>query len=416
MPVKAQTTRARRSLRLQEATLRLRPGQPETMVWRFTPEMDANNWVFRRGETLELDLTNATGSLINLNWYGQDNSAGAVPLLAQAGIAAGQTATRAVALQKAGTRFFEARIGSEGATRPLPCGAFVVRETTPPEVDRDELLLIEDWRLTPDGTAIAPGESGTDTSTVYTINGQLDWIIAARTNQRLRLRFVNGCQRAVIAFRIADHDVRVMAIDGVPTEPFPARDGRLILAPGTRVDVMFDATRPPASRSQILLHDGTAPRPIATLSYSADAPVRDTPLPPAPALPDSGLPARIPLQGAQRVELAIGVPAPEADWVAADRISTHLAPAFRVKRGRSVVLAISNRAATPVTFHIHGHHFRLLDRLDDGWKPFWLDTLLFDAGQTQRIAFLAEHPGSWLMEAMGIEWTAPRLLRWFAVE
>ncbi len=82
----------------------------------------------------------------------------------------------------------------------------------------------------------------------------------------------------------------------------------------------------------------------------------------------------------------------------------------------SVVLAITNRATTPVTFHLHGHHFRLLDRLDDGWKPFWLDTLLFDAGQTQRIAFLAEHPGNWLMEAMGIEWSSPRLLRWFAVE
>ena len=97
-------------------------------------------------------------------------------------------------------------------------------------------------------------------------------------------------------------------------------------------------------------------------------------------------------------------------------MSTQLAPAFRARRGRTVVLAITNRAAMPVTFHLHGHHVRLLDRLDDGWKPFWLDTLLFDTGQTQRIAFLAEHPGSWLMEIMGIDWTAPRLTRWFAVE
>ena len=42
-------------------------------------------------------------------------------------------------------------------------------------------------------------------------------------------------------------------------------------------------------------------------------------------------------------------------------------------------------------FHLHGHHFRLLDRLDDGWKPFWLDTLAINSGQTQRIAFAAEH-------------------------
>jgi FtsP/CotA-like multicopper oxidase with cupredoxin domain len=411
----AQAERTARALRLQDVAMRLRQAQAETAAWRFSPDMAANNWTFRRGETLELDLTNAAASPVHLNWYGLDGVVGAVPLLAQDALAAGQRATRAIPLRSAGTWFFDARIGNEGAAGPLPCGALVVNETTPPEVDRDEILLVEDWRLKADGTAILAGTNPADTQTVYTINGHLDWTIAVRANQRLRLRFVNGCHRAAIAFRIADHEVRVIAIDGQPAEPFPARDGRLILAPGTRIDVLLSATLPPSSRAQIMLHDGTAPKPIATLHYSNDAPVRDKPLPAASPLPDNGLPAQIPLQGAQRSDLAIGVAA-DADWVTAERISTQLAPAFRVKRGRSVVLAITNRAAAPVTFHIHGHHFRLLDRLDDGWKPFWLDTLLFDAGQTQRIAFLAEYPGNWLMEAMGIDWAAPRTLRWFAVE
>jgi FtsP/CotA-like multicopper oxidase with cupredoxin domain len=415
--LRAQNGRVPRSLRLQEVAMRLRQlAQAETMAWRFAPEMGANNWTFRRGETLELELTNAASAPINLNWYGLDGSAGAVPLLAQGPIASGQRATRSIPLRAAGTYFFETRFGSQNIGRPLPCAAFAVAETAPPQVDRDEVLLVEDWRLKGDGTAIAPGASAADASAVYTINGRLDWTIAARTNQRLRLRFVNGCHRAAVAFRVADHDVRVMAIDGQPAEPFPARDGRLILAPGTRIDVMLDATRPPASRSQIMLHDGTAPRPIATLAYSADAPVRDALLPLAPPLGNNGLPAQIPLQAAQRFELAIGPAATDAGWMAAERMSTQLAPAFRVRRGRAVVLALTNREATPVTFHLHGHHFRLLDRLDDGWKPFWLDTLLFDAGQTQRIAFAAEHPGDWLMETMGIDWSAPRLARWFAVE
>ena len=54
------------------------------------------------------------------------------------------------------------------------------------------------------------------------------------------------------------------------------------------------------------------------------------------------------------------------------------------------MLALTNRGDLPVVFHLHGHHFRLLDRLDDGWKPFWLDTLAIDSGQTERIAFAAE--------------------------
>jgi FtsP/CotA-like multicopper oxidase with cupredoxin domain len=80
------------------------------------------------------------------------------------------------------------------------------------------------------------------------------------------------------------------------------------------------------------------------------------------------------------------------------------------------VLALTNRAGLAEVFHLHGHHFRVLDRLDDGWKPFWLDTLAIEPGQTQRIAFAAEFAGRWLMETAATDWAAPRLLRWYSVE
>ena len=34
-----------------------------------------------------------------------------------------------------------------------------------------------------------------------------------------------------------------MALDGQPAEPFPARNGALVLAPGGRVDAFVDVTR-----------------------------------------------------------------------------------------------------------------------------------------------------------------------------
>jgi FtsP/CotA-like multicopper oxidase with cupredoxin domain len=91
-------------------------------------------------------------------------------------------------------------------------------------------------------------------------------------------------------------------------------------------------------------------------------------------------------------------------------------PAFRARAGRTVVLALVNRAAVTTVFHLHGHHFRLLDRLDDGWKPFWLDTLAIEPGQTQRIAFAAEYAGRYPIESTATDWAAPRLVRWYAVE
>jgi FtsP/CotA-like multicopper oxidase with cupredoxin domain len=69
-----------------------------------------------------------------------------------------------------------------------------------------------------------------------------------------------------------------------------------------------------------------------------------------------------------------------------------------------------------MVFHLHGHLFRLLDRLDDGWKPYWLDTLVIGPNQTERIAFTAEQSGRWLIEAMAAEWSAPRLLRSYSIE
>jgi len=104
------------------------------------------------------------------------------------------------------------------------------------------------------------------------------------------------------------------------------------------------------------------------------------------------------------------------DWVRPTSFTASFEPAFRARTGRTVVLALANRTAIATVFHLHGHHFRLLDRLDDGWKPFWLDTLAVEPGQTQRIAFAAEHAGHWLIESVATDWAAPRFVRWYAVD
>jgi FtsP/CotA-like multicopper oxidase with cupredoxin domain len=306
------------------------------------------------------------------------------------------------------------RLLGDGQSRPSAARALIVAESEAVAVDRDEVLLIEDWRLRPDGTAIAPGVDPKDTTPLYTINGRTMPDIPIRRHERLRLRFINGFQRNVIALKLNDHDLRVMALDGQPSEPFPARNGALVLAPGGRVDAFMDATAPPGSTSLILLHDGKEARPIARLVASKEPPIRDAPLAVAPPLPSNGLPVQLDLKNALRIDLTLGAPQP--DWVAPTAFSASARPAFQAKAGRTVVLALANRGDMAAVFHLHGHHFRLLDRLDDGWKPFWLDTLAIEAGQTQRIAFSAEHAGRWLMESTAADWAAPRLVRWYGVE
>jgi FtsP/CotA-like multicopper oxidase with cupredoxin domain len=404
----------RLALQARPTTLALRPGQPATPIWELAAVNPAGDVHMKRGDRCEISFRNDLPVPAAPSWYGLDGEAAAEPLLGTAPVTSGATETSIISMSHAGTLIADLGLLEDGVrppVRPLP---IVVQETEPVAVDRDELFLVEDWRLAPDGTAVVPGSTGGDTAPIFTVNGKLAPDLTLRANERLRLRIINGCQRNVVAVKIDGVDVLVTALDGQPAEPFVARNGALVLAPGGRADVFIDATGAPGSAAPILLHDGKEARTIARLVTSTEPPVRPSRLPPAVPLPSNGLPAEIGLKGALRFDVTLGVA--ESGWTRPASFSRSAPPAFRAKAGRAVVLALKNPGPVAAVFHLHGHHFRLLDRLDDGWKPYWLDTLAVEPGQTQRIAFAATHPGSWLMESVATDWTAPRLVRWYAVE
>lgn len=397
------------SLQAKDGLIKLRSEQAQTPIWVL--EGPAAPLRFKRGDQIKVKFRNELPVPVFLTWTGIDGASAAEPLTAALPpVAPIAENSFALTLRQAGTLFVRLHAyGQARPSRPLP---LLIDESEPISVDRDELFLIEDWRLLPDGRAIAPGGDAQDAVPVHTVNGQVLPNISMRCNERLRLRVINGFQRQVIALKFEGLDVRVVALDSQPAEPFLARNSALLLAPGGRADILVDAAIAPGAVSQILLHDGNTSGPVARLVASNEAAVRPTPLPPPSALPSNGLPTQLDLKRAQRVDLTLE----GAEWIKPAEAFTHAAaPAFRAKSGGTVVLALINRAALTTVFHLHGHHFRLLDRLDDGWKPFWLDTLAIEPGQTQRVAFAAQFPGRWLMESVTADWSAPQLVRCYDV-
>jgi FtsP/CotA-like multicopper oxidase with cupredoxin domain len=396
-------------LQARVATLALKPGQPPAAIWELAALSHTSGVRFRRGDRCEVVFRNDLPVPLAPVWYGLNAAAAADPLRGRAPTAPGETETSIISMANAGTLLADFRLFEDGLkqpSRPLP---IIVDETTPVAVDRDEVLLIEEWRLRQDGAALPPGHDARDTTPLHTINGQTSFELSARAGERLRLRFINGSERSVLAIKLENHDVRVVALDGQPAEPFPARNGALVLAPGARADAVVDA----AASAAFLLHDGKEARQIGSLAVSGRL-ERRAPLPPLQRLPPNDLPESLDLRGALRFDVALG--SPEPGWTRPAGISVTSAPAFRAKPGRTVVLALKNPGPATSVFHLHGHHFRLLDKLDDGWKPYWLDTLAIEPGQTQRIAFAATSPGRWLIESVAADWAAPRLVRWYAVE
>ena len=396
------------AIQARRSAIGLRPGSAETPVWMLAaPELR-----FRRGETLQVEFANDLTVPVGLDWRGIDGVAAVELLIGRRLLAGSGLENVRIPLRHAGTFLCDMSVFANQHALPARGRPMVVAESEPVGVDRDEVLLVEEWRVRADGTAAVPGSDPAETTVFYTLNGKSSLDVSARTNDRLRLRFINGSRRTVIALKLEFVDVTVMAIDSQPAEPFPARNGALVLAPGSRADAFVDVTAPPGSNLKILLHDGKEARTIGFIVVSRDPPARAAPRPPAPPLPSNGLPARLDLKNALRAELALNGP----EWTVIASLAATPQPAFRVKPGRVVVLALTNRAEAATVFRLHGHHFRLLDKLDDGWKPFWLDTLAIEPGQTQRIAFAAEHAGRWLVESVATDWAAPRFVRWYAVE
>lgn len=398
---------AQLALQARPSTLASKAGQPATAIWELAAASHLGTVRLKRGDRCEVVFRNDLPVPLAPVWYGL-NGATADPLRGRAPAAPDTAETSIISIPSAGTLLADFRL-FEGSlkhpARPLP---IIVAETGRVAAERDEVLLIEEWRLRPDGTAVPPGQDPKDTTPLYTVNGRTSFELSAAANERLRLRFINGSQRTVLAIKLGGHEVRVMALDGQPAEPFAARNGALVLAPGARADAFVDAATP----APFLLHDGKEARQVGSLAISGKL-ERVPLLPPQPLL-SNDLPEKLDLRGALRFDVALG--AADAAWTRPANFSTASAPIFRARTGRTVVLTLKNSGPIATIFNLHGHHFRLLDTLDDGWKPYWLDTLAIEPGQTQRIAFAAISPGRWLIESVATDWAAPRLVRWYTVE
>jgi len=344
----------------------------------------------RRGGELRVRLVNELAEPTTIHWHGLrlPNAMDGVPRLTQPVVAPGASLECRFRPPDAGTFWYHAF--APGQIDKGLHGALIVEEPEPVDVDRDIVLVL--------------GMPADAAGALALVNGSLQPDIPVKTGERLRLRLINATAARGFALKLADHAARVMAIDGQPAEPFVARDSRVALGPGNRVDLFVDAARNAGTAAAILTgaRDESA---LARLVYESGGAVRAAARPEPRALPPNPLPARIDLTNSLRVDMTLAGGKP---------LDPAAPPLFTVKRGRAVTLAIRNASAQPQAVHVHGHSFRLLDRLDDGWKPYWLDTLVV-GDQTERIAFVGDNPGKWLIDCRPLERTDAATPVWFAV-
>ena len=381
-PVRSQPARTEDVRVLRAAPLE--PGSLETLT--YGGSVPGPTLRVRRGEELAVRLINGLDEATALDWHGLRRTGALTAPPQRPSLAPGESIDLRLACPDAGTFWYHAERPDQ-ARRGLH-GLLVVEESEPVAVDRDLPLIVADLPVIKAG------------GPALMANGEPTPRWQVRTNERVRLRLVNAAGR-VMAVRIEAHRPRVMALDGQPCEPFAARDAEVFLGPGNRADLFVDMELAPGAAAKIVATTETGTATVATLTYG-ETPLRAAPLAPPNPLPANDLPERMDFSGAFRSEIAL----------AGHELPAR--PAFSIRRGRTVMLGLSNRTAAIQVVRVHGHAFRLLDRLDDGWKPFWLDTLVVPSGGAHRIAFVPDRTGAFLITAAGIA-AAPGLATWFEV-
>ena len=223
---------------------------PATAVWAYNGRVPGPMLRVRQGDTLRVQVANDLAEPTTVHWHGLriPNAMDGVPALTQNPIAArGGTFDYAFACPDAGTFWYHPHLRGHVQVAMGLHGVLVVEEPVAPDVGPRR--RVGAGRLAPDERRAGPQRlrlrvrrhaRGTAGDTV-TVNGVLPDRFALTAGERVRIRLVNVANARIFALRFTGHAPYVIAHDGMPCEPYVPPQGRIVLGPGMRADIVLDA-------------------------------------------------------------------------------------------------------------------------------------------------------------------------------
>lgn len=266
-------------------------------------------------------------------------------------------------------------------------GLLIVEDKEQIAVDNDVGVLLKDFRLAPDGSIVPP--TGPRLGNALAVNGRLErFDVPIRRHERLRLRLANASTVRILVLDIRGFVPRIVALDGAPCEAFEPTGNKIVLPPGGRVDLLVEINSNPDAPLAISTRFGPIDVELIGLPVIGAPPLRQAS--PEPLTGSAGGKGpRLDLAKALRVDVS-----PDGRyWLSEEHDTRTAPPLFSVARGRTIVLIVDNLHPTPALLHCDGAHLRPLDGLDDGVKPWVLDTVLLEPSERLLMAFVAERPG-----------------------
>ena len=412
-----------RTLEARKTGLKLAP-EGETQGFGYDGVVPGPLLRVKQGDEVKVRLVNKLDQPTSLHWQGLlgDNVNDGVAGLTQKPVAPGQSHDYRFKANAAGTIFYKPAIqphNVEQISRGL-CGVLIVDEPEPPEVDRDLLVVLQDWKLDARGVLAPPfGEPGAGrVGSLLSANGAAAPLNdTAPPGGRVRIRVVNACA-ARIAVAVFDGGApRCISIDGQAVDPFQLVRNTAPMGPGARFEFIYDVPTGDAPDLALGLWAGQdKPRlPVFSLKAKGEKAKARPAFTTLPA--NTRLPPEIRLGEARKLDFALQPPkAPGGVWTINGQPQSYAGkPLFTVKRGMPVSLGFANKSDVAVSIHVHGHCMRLLHDFDDGWEPYWRNSVIVAKGATKHVAFVADAPGKWAVRSDVADQEAAGLAGWFEV-
>ena len=381
----------------------------------------------RQGQELRLKLTNKLAEPTTLSFPGlrAANATAGIGGLTQERLKPDASAEIRLIPPDSGFNLYLPRAGSTDASqqgRGL-FGPIIVDEPKAPDVDLDAAVVLSDWNVDASGRieddfadpAIGRG-SGRKGGVIFANAATAPLTLKSRPGARVRLRLGSAATARLATIAISGAKIHIAAVDGQPGEPFEPLANQFPMGPGARFELMFDMPRNPGADVRLDLRGdaGAADQPFVAIVSEGEPMDARSESPRLAANPR--LPAEIALESARRCDFAIsgGGPAPFAingatfiDWAPK--------PAYVIPRGQPTVFSLANKTAVVQAIRLWGHVARLLHSMDDGWEPYWRDTILIQPGRSAHVAFVADNPGKWPLESAIPEHRAAGVGTWFQV-
>ncbi|MGI9465414.1 MAG: multicopper oxidase domain-containing protein, partial [Aestuariivirgaceae bacterium] len=233
----------RLDIRAGQAEL-LDAGGPKTPIWGYDGQVPGPLLRMKRGQRTLVAVTNQLSQPTTVHWHGLriENAMDGVSGLTQPPIAPGETFEYSFTPPDAGTHWYHSHHrGWEQVARGL-YGPLIVEEDESVDVDRDLVIMADDWRLKEDGRIdeaslgnVGERAHGGRLGNVLTLNGKPYESLAVKSGERVRLRMINAANARIMQLRLAGLDPWLVALDGQPVKA-------LRLAPAQRADLIFDVT------------------------------------------------------------------------------------------------------------------------------------------------------------------------------